>query len=216
MFMEDVQYQHCLDLLDNKKQKSDISKEFSEWTKQEFDINLIEFFCEYDKTCGFRLHLAVWEQQDENKFYDENQKLYIKEEIKQKFKGKFSKLAKKHNVFPEFHDESKYFMIKTSLAEEIREKTLYKASNDIKALRIKNLWHLDASLGTVDIFFETEQQIDQFKACGYLDEVHSMILECVLKYDDYNVFTNEVSCVFTSKQNLDEHYEGRLFYWYKR
>ena len=69
---------------------------------------------------------------------------------------------------------------------------------------------------TVSIFYETDVQVEQFKLNGVSDELRTNITQIVIADDKYNVFSNGVSCDFTSHQTLDEKYRGNLFYYHNR
>ncbi len=70
--------------------------------------------------------------------------------------------------------------------------------------------------GNVCIFYETDAQIEEHENDGKSELLRLQIQHILGRNDRYHVFTHGVRCEFTSKQTLDEKYQGNMFYYHMR
>lgn len=63
----------------------------------------------------------------------------------------------------------------------------------------------------VHIFYFTDEQIQIHETDGVSNGLCQKCTDIVKVHDKYGVFSKGVSCVFTSKQTLDEKYAGSMF-----
>lgn len=120
-------------------------------------------------------------------------------------------LARKYNVHPEYHNENNIFVCTDTISDQIVSKTLWSLKDIICGLQRDDIWKIEVIFQSVHIFYETDEQVERHKTDGVSDSLRKQIANIVKPYDKYNVFPNGVSCVFTSKQTLDEKYGGSMF-----
>lgn len=47
----------------------------------------------------------------------------------------------------------------------------------------------------------------------FFDKIQKKLTKILKKYDKYKLYSNGAPCVFTSKQMLDEKYDGNMYYY---
>jgi hypothetical protein len=69
----------------------------------------------------------------------------------------------------------------------------------------------------VVVFYNTEVNITTNQFIGISKQIKDDFYEVLYGIDEFNLFTYEnLDFRYDSKENLDNHYEGNLFYYYKQ
>lgn len=184
MFLEDSEYRYAMDLYDGKTQKSPLLLELSEWFAKEFGLQLYGYLC--DETNGLtRLRMILWDLEANRSMqsdfgYDKAKQRKVREQ--------FAALCVKYNEHPEYQQGSKVFVGFETLEDEISKRTLREVSEEICNIQGYDIWKITARTSGVDIFFETEAQIEQHKNDGVCALLEQKITSIVQKQDTYHIF----------------------------
>lgn len=212
MFLEDYQLEQTLNILNNKsKWKPALLNDLAEWAENELDLTVINYFLDTLSDNRPRIIILVWDDEERNRFFD---KIHNYDKAKQKLvREKFAQLAKKHNVYPVYQKPDEVFVCIDTLKDELERITLSKATPKITAKTGGIIHKIIIGGNTIHIFFETENQLKESKENGYCDKIQKKLTKILKKYDKYKLYSNGAPCVFTSKQMLDEKYDGNMYYY---
>lgn len=210
MFLNDEEYEQVLALIDDRTPKSPLLQELTSWVKQEFNVDIYDYICDKTKNGLTRLRIVVWDYTVAGRFrnganYD------IKKQ--RKFQVKFSELARKYGIHPEYHKADTVFVCFETIRDQIAGKTLWNLKDHIYALQKDDIWKITIIFESVHIFYETDAQIAAHEADGTSRMLKETITGIVRTYDRYQVFRDGVPCVFTSHQTLNEKYKGSMFFY---
>lgn len=103
-----------------------------------------------------------------------------------------------------------------TIKDQIISNTLYRVRNEIESLKGGCIWKIVFDFNSVDIFYDTDEEVRLFEESGASEMLRNQITAIVKPYDKYNVFSDGVICHFTSRQTLNEKYQGNMFYYMKR
>lgn len=210
MFLSDEEYQHVLDLLDGKIEKSPLLVELAAWAMEEFSLKIYDYICDHTNNGLTRLRVIVWDDKAQKAMRDG---VNYSKEKQQQFQQKFAALARKYNAHPEYHNENNIFVTWSAVKDQIIDKALWDVRTQISDLKQGDIWKITIIFEQVHIFYETDAQIEQHEQDGSSEALRQKIGEICRRNDKYQVFDNGVSCVFTSHQTLNEKYKGSMFYY---
>lgn len=212
MFMSRQEYDNCLDLLEGRRQKSPLLNELADWAKCELDIDVIDYVCDYAISGQIRLRIVVWDNDDYSKFF---KGINYDSRVQKKFQNEFADLAKKYQKHIPYHSADKIFVCCGKIKDEIQEMVLKNAKNEILALQSGDIWKIVVTFGAIHIFYETDKQVKEHEIDGVSEAFRQKCAEIIKKYDFFNTFSKCEACVFTSRQTLNEKYEGNMYYYFK-
>ena len=215
--MSDEEYSYVIGLMDGTVRKSPLLQELADWAKQELGLDVYAYFCNDVRTDVRRLRIILWEIGEYEKqklwYYKENKRLGLNYKAQEKFRKEFAVLAQKFCMYPEYRDGRNYMVSYETIRDEIAKRILKANSETIRALVFghEDIWKIELIFGSVHIFYETDEQVQQHEADGVSSGLRQSCADIVRGQDKFGVFSNGVSCVFTSKQTLDEKYAGSMF-----
>jgi len=212
MFMTKEEYNETLDLFSGKEKPGFLLRDLKLWAKDNLQIEVYNYLCDYTINKLWRLRLVLWDPEDENKMHDGPN--YDKSKQRQVAK-KFAELARLYQVHPKYWNEEDIFVCCETIRDEIQMDILKRARADIKNIQIPDLWRIDIFFTTIHIFYETDAQIECNKRNGVSDYLQRRCTKIVKKYDVYNAFADGASCIFSSWQTVNEKFEGNMFYYYR-
>ena len=213
-------YQETLDLLASRKRLSPMYAELRDWLYREFQIMAYNFeFCEMTWThapARYRLMPMLSSKADYDSMFDGGNYSADKQAA---IAGKFYELAEKYreqnleryaNVFVAFCDFS----------QEIRTDYNNRAYNQLKdKLKEKysrdSVWDIYAIFSSLTVFYQTDADVRFNQERGISRQIKDEYYETLHRLDEFRVFTYEnFDVTFDSKQNLDEHYQGNLYFYF--
>ncbi len=213
MFISEEEFDRILAIMQAKVVKSPLHEELEQWVKNEFDKKIYGYICDYARPDLLRLVIVFFRMEDYQDFC--NQYNYI-EQIQLKFADKFARLARKYHIHPEYHGSHRVFVCYESMEDQIQQKTLNMAKEELYALAHNEVWKVLLEFEHIVIFYHTDEEINRYEEDGTSQALRQKCSEIVKKYDVYGVFPKGLSCEFCSKQTLDEKYSGNMYYFYKR
>lgn len=207
MLLSDQQYQSIINMLMGKEEKSEFFVAFERWFQQTFQLKMYGYICDETREGKKRLKIVLWNHDSQKKM-----KKGINLDVsKQKaILQYFLSLSQKYQL----HNGYEQCIISyDTLEDEIRKRLLQKVKPQIEAIRRPYIWKIELIFDQVHVFFKTDEQIVACQQTGICDEINQKILDIVKPIDDFHVFDQSFSCVFTSQQTLNEKYNGSMFYY---
>lgn len=219
MFLSDEEYSYVIGLMDGTVRKSPLLEELADWAKQELGLDVYAFFCNDVRTDIRRLRIILWEIGEYEKqklwYYKENKRFGLNDKVQEKFQKEFAILARKFCMYPEYQDGRNFMVSYETIRDEIAKRIIKANSVKIRALALghRDIWKIELIFGSVHIFYETDEQVQQHEADGVNSGLRQSCTDIVRGQDKFGAFSDGVSCVFTSKQTLDEKYAGSMFHY---
>ena len=189
-------------------------KQLKQFFKKNFDVDLIAFIC---STCitGKKVDFYLWDLQSEETFYISTSTFYGLDKNKAALiKKEFSRLCRKYKVYPDYYDESNYFVVPLSLKLKLKPLVFDKAERSIRSKlssypEVKRVY---ISFAKVFVFYETDNDITLYEDSGLSTKIEDMVYKILNAADEYKVVDKD--CVgFSSIQTLNEKYQGNM-YWF--
>ena len=216
MLLSDEDYAYVIGLLDGRIQRSSLLEELADWAKQELGIEVFAYFCDYANAGFLRLRIVLWNEWESRKMeYHTERKCRLNPKIQKKFQVQFAALSVKYGMHPEYQDSRSIWVCYETIEDKIQSRILWGQREKILglALRRRDIWKIDIIFSSVHFFYETDEQIQMHEKDGVSSALQQSCMDIVKEYDKFGVFSQGVSCVFTSKQTLDEKYAGSMFYY---
>lgn len=210
MFLNEEEYEQVLALIDGRAPKSPLLQELTLWVKQEFDVEIYHYICDSTNNGLTRLRIVVWDY-DVTRLFRKGANYDTKKQ--RKFQVKFAELARKYDIHPKYHNANTVFVCFETIRDQIAGKMLWSIKDEIYALKKQDIWKITIIFESVHIFYETDAQIEEHEKDGVSRMLRETITGIVKTYDNYHVFADGVSCVFTSRQTLNEKYKGSMFFY---
>lgn len=129
-------------------------------------------------------------------------------------------LAKKYNL-KNISNYKDVFMAYVDFLDEMRFdyfKQAYRLIRKplIEKYQIYSVWTLFNKFSQLTVFYQNEINVKTNEFIGISKQIKDEFYETLHKLDEFNVFTYDNFDVrFDSKENLDNKYEGNLFYYLK-
>jgi len=211
-------------------------REFAMWIDQNYQVNTLNIFYDtIDRGKRPRLEIIFEFESESIKFKEKRSRNFDREkqnDIAKKFK---QILLEQGFITPDDHcDLSEKTPKKNYLTENIivscgafepvaRIETILnipeeKIDDLAKSINSKDLWKISRCLcsDSVTFFLFTDTQLEDYKNSETQKEWASMFFDILEPYNEFGYFKkNEFSISLVSKENLDNNYEGSLFYYYR-
>ncbi len=214
-------YQETLDLLTGRKRLSPMYAELKNWLMSEFRITAYNFeFREMtwaQAPARYRLMLLLSSKSDYDSMFDGYRYFADKQDVIAK---KFGELAMKYHV-PDPEHYQNVFVAYCDFSQEIRADYNNRAYNQLKdKLKVKyrrdSVWDIFALFSSLTVFYHTDADVRLNLDKGVSKLIKDEYYDTLHRIDEFHVFTYEsFDVTFDSKENLDQHYEGNLYYYFK-
>ena len=210
-------FQDTRNIVLGHKEKGQFLDEFSAWMKDEFDIEVLNI--EFGPLTGpneqrYRLYIIVKSAEDRNKMIDET--FNYNSEYQQQISAKFNDLNQMHC----YTDESTLQDLFVAFGDFAHDaKTLANWAAIDKARKIikekyEFVWRVHAQFERSVVFYYSTQQIMENEMNGINDQITTEYFQILQEYDECRCFQPDSFVIkFDSKENLDKHFEGNLFYY---
>ncbi len=223
VLVDDVTYKETIEILRDKKRLSPFYCDLKKWLGQRFGITAYNFVFQRipnnNPKGRFKLYILLSSTRDYNSMCDKRHCGYDKnkqDEISQEFE----KLADMHNfgnpetikdVWVCYNDFS--IEMKTGV-----NRLTYKKINKYiwKKYRNYSLWGVYPLFTDVVVFFMRDEDILRNSKNGVCANIQSDYFKALKESDEFGLY-NPVNFTmrFDSKENLDNNYEGNLYYYFK-
>lgn len=216
MLLSKEEYEHALQCLDKKGQggspEEGLLREMQEWAGNREGLELYDYFCDRLESGRLRLKIVLWDMEAE-KMVMKGANYNGKKQ--REFADKFADLSRKYGIYKEYWKAWDVFVTFDTLKDEIQSRITERAAKEIHALACGDIWRIEVFYGTIHCFYETDAQIAAHGKDGVSRAFWENCSKIVRRYDKYGVFQEGISCTFTSRQTLDEKYNGSLFFYFR-
>jgi len=219
--VDDNTYYETLEILRGDKKLPEIFVGLKEWLYEKYQINAYNFeFKEiYPNSPAhkFRLYILLPSSDEYRSMF----KGYNFDSEKQKaIADKFYDLANKYNL-ESIKNYKDAFVAYNDFSDEMRFdyfKQAYRLIREplIEKYQIYSVWTFLNRFSQLTVFYRNEINVKTNEFIGISKQIKDDFYETLHMLDEFNVFTyDNFDVLFTSKENLDNKYEGNLFYYLK-
>ncbi len=221
VLVEDKKYHETLDILRGKKQLSPLYTELKDWLKSEFGITAYNF--EFKKiehnnpNHQYELYILLSSENDYNSMqvgyrYDPQKQDIIADklyELAQKYKQ--SPLS----IYKDVH------VCYNNFSVEMQTDFNSRASNIIRKVLMKryadhSVWEISPAFYSTVVFYYRDTDIKLNRESGISKKIKDEYYEVLHQIDEFNLFEYDSFLLeFDSKENVDNHYDGNLYYYFK-
>ncbi|GGD89621.1 hypothetical protein [Paenibacillus nasutitermitis] len=201
--------------------KAALEPEFSELArvlKDKLGIEMIHAVYDLMDTTP-RLHIIVntteqyvnMHQKGRGRFgYNKNiQKLIVRE---------FSRITREIETVKNYETDN-LFVCYTDFEHEAKTAANSEISIEIREklfARHKEIWQVVSLFTTITVFYLTDVDLEQNAASGVNEEIKAFCYEALKRADEFDYYTESNLVIsFDTKENVDNNYEGNLYYYFK-
>ena len=214
-------YDETLDILKGRRKLSPMYAELKAWLYDEFRVTAYNFeFREMNWSHAPGKH-RLFIQLSSKANYDTMFDGYNYSADKQaSISEKFYELASKYRL-PDLDHYRNVFVAYCNFSEEIRSDYNSKAYAQLgeqlkEKYRSNAVWDIIALFSSLTVFYLTDSDVHLNQDCGISKQIKDEYYDTLHRLDEFHVFTYEgFNVTFDSKENLDQHYEGNLYYYFK-
>lgn len=210
MFLSEKEYGHAVAVLSGKVEKTPFFAEVEQWFKNAFRLQLYDYYCDCTNGGLPRVRLLLWDRGCAGKM---KRGAEFDEKKQRRIAGEFANLCRKYDVHSDYHRPQDVFVCYDTLKDEMQKRVLRQCAGELKALEVPDIWRVEIIFDRVHIFFVTDEQEALHRRDGVCGSVKREVEEIVKQKDVFGAFEDGVQCVFTSRQTLDEKYDGKMFYY---
>ncbi len=219
MLFDDAKlYEQCRKLKLGKASLPPLSGELKRWIDAEYAVNVINVVCDRLPDQRPRLDVIVETRADyaklSNEYFSPNEQ--IQKAIAQRF----------FEIVAEFGLEGKYGAGQAWVfCEDFSSTAMARACDhllheDIRGVMQKfsaaNIWTITGFSSWVAVFYNRDGDVEANGKNGTSDLIKKECFRLVKPYDEFDYINfDNFYITFDSKQNLDEHYQGNLYYYFK-
>jgi len=144
----------------------------------------------------------------------------VKPNIKRSILNRFSRIVSASSESAQFNTENVHLIIDDFSREAMGQAAEQFLRNDGQAVLAKfpgaHLWDISGHSTLIVVFYLKEDDIARGQKDGTSDAIRQECFDGVKPYDEFDYFTpDNFSIKFDSKQNVDENYEGSMFYYWR-
>lgn len=221
ILVDDNTYYETLEILRGNKQLSEIFVELKEWLFVKYHIHAYNFeFKEFDINKPARRNSLKIMLSSSDEFWSMFAGFNFDNYKQMAIAEKFYNLAQKHNL-ENINTYYGAFVTYVDFSEEMRVNYFRRAYNLIskpltEKYKIYSVWQLFDKFSQLTVFYRNEINVKTNQFIGISKQIKDEFYETLHRLDEFNVFTYDTFDVrFDSKENLDNKYEGNLFYYLK-
>lgn len=212
LFLTDEEYNHVMDLIENRTVPTPLLAEFREWFFTRYGVRLYDYFCDNTADGLIRLRAVLFRSSDKGKL---KSSLNPDRGVQNEIRNKFAQLAVRYGCHASYQFPADVFVCFETIRDEMAKRTIQLAKQEIKEIKHTDIWRIEVQFENVYIFYYTDEQVNSHMSDGVSDMIKNAAVKAVKRHDRYYMYDKGVKCVFTSKQTLDEKYAGNMFYYFQ-
>ena len=211
MLLSEKEFHHTLDLMEPESGRlpDPVLKGLDDWCQKTIGIRVYDYFCGCTRGGRLRVKIVLWDQNAKKKVM----KGPNFDEKKQKnFAGKFAELSRKYQLNRDYQNESRLFICYDTIRDQLQHQILEMAGKELLLFAgAPDVWKIYIHFTRIHIFYETEEQVRIHEADGQHRRLQEKCAGVLTQYDVHQAFADVQHCIFTSRQTLDDQYEGSMF-----
>ncbi len=131
----------------------------------------------------------------------------------------FYQLAKRYR-FKSDKEITSVFVAFSDFSEELKADANSKADREARPMIVKNyqphgIWDVISIFSGVVVFFHTEAELQQARLTKVTDAINKDYFCYLKKYDEFKLYSADFAVHFDTKENLDQNFNGNLYYYFK-
>jgi len=197
-------------------------EELRDWVNARYSINVLDVV--YDsielgpQKGRPRLNLIIETTRDYEQLHKDI--FTLKPNIKRSILNRFSRIVSASSSGAQFSTDDMHLITDDFSREAMGQAAEQFLRNDGKAVIAKfpdaNLWDISGHSTLIVVFYHKEDDIARNQKNGKSDAIREECYNGLKPYDEFDYFTpDNFSIKFDSKQNVDENYEGSMFYYWR-
>lgn len=192
------------------------------WVSSRYSINVLDVV--YDlidvrpNESRPRLNLIVETTPDHDKLY--KSRWTLKPNYRKSILNRFSRIVSSSSRSSKFNTENVLLITDDFSREAMGQAAERFRSNDVQAILAKfpdvQLWKISGFSARTVVFYLRNDDVARNRKNGVSEAIQQECYDRVKSYDEFDYFTpDNFELEFDSKQNVDENYEGSMFYYWR-
>lgn len=195
-----------------------------DWISERFQVKAIDFNLEKVETSkGYKLQriYIILEREEECERMEKMDRTELVSHFKNYFTAEHGKKDQlKNDYYPATERDYPEMVFGFNALESIEVMVAYeKADTEIRSIqeRFPDIWSMSKNWHYWTVFYYTDQQWKDNESNGTTAKIKELILAMLKKHDTFGLFGEKALqfILFDTKQNLDENYQGNMYYYYK-
>lgn len=220
VLVDDKDYFDTLEILRGRKALHPVFRELKDWMKARFGVTAHNFvFREipYDnpdrryELCALLATQADCQSMFKGIYYDG-------EKIRE-LSGRFQSLAAEFRYCdPKRADAHvRYIDFSTEMKTDVNDRACRAAAGTLSAKYApRGLWQICPAFAGTTVFYMTDEDVRKNESTGVSAALRAEYAAEILRQDEFGIFSDgSFSMSFDSKESLDRHYNGNLYFYFK-
>jgi hypothetical protein len=196
--------------------------ELRDWVNARYSINVLDVVYDSIKLGPHksrpRLNLIIETTRDFEQLHKDI--FTLKPNIKSSILNRFSRIVSASSESAQFNTNDVHLITDDFSREAMGQAAEQFLRNDGQAVLTKfpdaHIWDISGHSTHIVVFYLKEDDIARNQNNGSSDAIRQECYDGVKLYDEFDYFTpDNFSIKFDSKQNVDENYEGSMFYYWR-
>jgi hypothetical protein len=211
-------YEQCRKLKLGEADLPPVLGELKRWIDAEYSINVVNIVYARQRDQRPSLDVIVETHADYSKMLKERSG--YNEAYQKAIAQKFSEIVKEFGSEGEYDTANVWVFYEDFDGPAMAKACDQLLAKDVKDLMQKfsaaNLWTITGFASWVAVFYARDGDVEANGKNGTSDLLKRECFRLVKQYDEFDyIHFDTFNITFDSKQNLDEHYQGNLYYYFK-
>ncbi len=219
MVFDDAQlYEQCRKLKLGEAKLPPVLGELKKWIDAEYSINVINIVYDRMPDQRPRLDVIVETHADYSKMHKEY--FGLNEQYQKAIAERFSEIVKDLALENEYDTGDAWVFYEdfssTAMARACDQLLGKDKEHLMQKFSALNLWYITGFSSWVAVFYNKDSDVKENDKNGASELIKKECFRLVKRYDEFDyIHYDTFTITFDSKQNLDEHYHGNLYYYFK-
>jgi hypothetical protein len=221
LFTDARLYEQCRKLKLGEAELPPVLGELKRWIDAEYSINVVNIVCDRQRDQRPSLDVIVETRADYSKMLKERpERSGYNEEYQKAIAQKFSEIVRDFGLEGDYDTANLWVFYEDFDGPAMAKACDQLLAKDVKDLMQKfsaaNLWTITGFASWVAVFYTKDSDVEENAKNGTSEQIKRECFRLVKQYDEFDyIHFDTFNITFDSKQNLDEHYQGNLYYYFK-
>jgi hypothetical protein len=218
LFTDARLYEQCRKLKLGEAELPPVLGELKRWIDAEYSINVVNIVCDRQRDQRPSLDVIVETRADYSKMLKERSG--YNEAYQKAIAQRFSEIVKEFGSEGEYDTADVWVFYEDFDGPAMAKACAQLLAKDVKGLMQEfstaNLWTITGFASWVAVFYTKDSDVEENAKNGTSEQIKRECFRLVKQYDEFDyIHFDTFNITFDSKQNLDEHYQGNLYYYFK-
>jgi hypothetical protein len=218
LFTDARLYEQCRKLKLGEAELPPVLGELKRWIDAEYSTNVVNIVCDRQRDQRPSLDVIVETRADYSKMLKERSG--YNEAYQKAIAQRFSEIVKEFGSEGEYDTADVWVFYEDFDGPAMAKACAQLLAKDVKGLMQKfstaNLWTITGFAAWVAVFYTKDSDVEENAKNGTSEQIKRECFRLVKQYDEFDyIHFDTFNITFDSKQNLDEHYQGNLYYYFK-